>query len=75
MPPPISYSSASRYLTAYTDADKNASAPASQQAPGYLRQPSAGADETLDWSFDSTANTVSVGPVTVIDQVSGLNGN
>lgn len=41
MPPPISYSSASRYLTAYTDADKNASAPASQQAPGYLRQPSA----------------------------------
>lgn len=72
---PISYSSASRYLTAYTDADKNASAPASQQAPGYLRQPSAGADETLDWNFDSLANTVSVGPVTVIDQVSGLNGN
>ena len=72
---PISYSSASRYLTAYTDADKNASAPASQQAPGYLRQPSAGADGTFDWSFDSTANTVSVGPVTVIDQVYGLNGN
>lgn len=72
---PISYSSASRYLTAYTDADKNASAPASQQAPGYLRQPSAGADETLDWNFDSLANTVSVGPVTVIDQVYGLNGN
>lgn len=72
---PIGYASASRYLTAYTDADKNASAPASQQAPGYLRQPSAGADGTFDWSFDSTANTVSVGPVTVIDQVYGLNGN
>ena len=72
---PIGYSSASRYLTAYTDADKNASAPASHQAPGYLGQPSAGADGTFDWSFDSTANTVSVGPVTVIDQVSGLNGN
>lgn len=37
--------------------------------------PSAGADETLDWNFDSAANTVSVGPVTVIDQVYGLNGN
>lgn len=72
---PISYSSASRYLTAYTDEDKNASAPASQQAPGYLGKPSAGADETLDWNFDSAANTVSVGPVTVIDQVYGLNGN
>lgn len=72
---PISYSSTSRYLTAYTDADPNASAPASQQADGYLRQPSAGADETLGWKFDSAANTVSVGPVTVIDQVFGLNGN
>ena len=38
---PIGYSSASRYLTAYTDADKNASAPASHQASGYLGQPSA----------------------------------
>lgn len=72
---PISYSSTSRYLTAYTDVDKNASAPASHQAPGYLGKPSAGVDETLDWKFDSMANNVRVGPVTVIDQVFGLNGN
>ena len=72
---PISYSSTSRYLTAYTDVDKNASAPASHQAPGYLGKPSAGVDETLDWKFDSLANNVRVGPVTVIDQVFGLNGN
>lgn len=72
---PISYSSTSRYLTAYTDVDKNASAPASHQAPGYLGKPYAGVDETLDWKFDSMANNVRVGPVTVIDQVFGLNGN
>ena len=72
---PITYASTSRYLTAYTHADKNATAPAASRAPGYLGSPSAAPDETLDWAFDAAAGTVSVGPVTVIDRVSGLRGN
>ncbi|HIV29593.1 MAG TPA: hypothetical protein IAB20_01615 [Candidatus Pullichristensenella excrementipullorum] len=59
---PITYASTSRYLTAYTHADKNATAPAASRAPGYLGSPSAAPDETLDWAFDAAAGTVSVGP-------------
>ena len=72
----VSYSSDnSIYLTHYVDADPNASSAALSTVPGWLNQPSAASDEAFDWVFDEDAGTVSIGPITVVDEVTGLNGN
>lgn len=74
---PISYSSDNDiYLTHYVDAEREpADGAGSSEVPGYLNQPAAAADETFDWVFDEETDTVSIGPVTVVDEVTGLNGN
>lgn len=74
---PISYSSDNDiYLTHYVDAEREpADGAGSSEVPGYLNQPAAAADETFDWVFDEETYTVSIGPVTVVDEVTGLNGN
>lgn len=74
---PISYSSVNDiYLTHYVDAEREpADGAGSSEVPGYLNQPAAAADETFDWVFDEEPDTVSIGPVTVVDEVTGLNGN
>ena len=72
----VSYSSDnSIYLTHYVDADPNASSAALSTVPGWLNQPSAASGEAFDWVFDEDAGTVSIGPITVVDEVTGLNGN
>jgi hypothetical protein len=73
---PVSYSSDNKiYLTHYVDVDREAESAHASTVPGYLNQPSDVEDETFDWVFDESNSTVSVGPVTVVDKVVGLNGN
>ena len=73
---PVSYSSGNNiYLTHYVDENKDATSAALSTVPGYLKQPTDAANETFDWAFDETKGTVTIGPVTVVDDVTGLNGN
>ena len=74
---PISYSSTNDiYLTHYVDAEREpVNGAGSNEVSGYLNQPAAAADEIFDWAFDEDTDIVSIGPITVVDKVTGLNGN
>lgn len=73
---PVSYSSENDiFLTHYVDSDKEATSAHSDEVKGYLQQPAAAADDVFNWTYDENANTVSIGPMTVIDNVSNLQGN